>query len=155
LIRPILTYPDERLLAPTVPVQDVDDDVRQLIVDLGETMAAADGAGLAAPQVGVSVRVFVIAADVAGLVEETPQAFINPEITWLSQEAAVGKEGCLSFPHFYTAVPRYTSVHVRALGSDGQLFEAHAEGLYARAIQHEHDHLLGKLLIDRAIAENT
>jgi len=154
LIRSVVAYPDERLIAPTVPVQVIDDRIRQLVTDLADTLRYEDGAGIAAPQIGAPERIFLVAADVAGLVHQEPQVFINPELTWLSPEAEVGKEACLSFPSFFSAVPRHAAVHVRALDADGEPIEVHAEGFYARVIQHEHDHLIGKLLIDRAISEN-
>jgi len=140
----ILEYPDPRLRNTAKPVEVVDDAVRQLVADLLETMYAAKGVGLAATQVDVHRRVLVL--DVS---EERnqPLAFINPEL--LSAEGrGPGEEGCLSVPDIYDKVQRATKVRVRALGGDGVPFEIEAEGLLAVCIQHEMDHLEGKLFVD-------
>jgi peptide deformylase len=140
----ILEYPDPRLRKTAKPVQTVDDAVRQLAADLLETMYAAKGVGLAATQVDVHRRVLVL--DVS---EERnqPMVFINPEI--LSAEGrGPGEEGCLSVPDVYEKVQRATHIRARALGLDGLPFEMEAEGLLAICIQHEMDHLEGKLFVD-------
>jgi peptide deformylase len=140
----ILEYPDPRLRKMAKPVQTVDDAVRQLAADLLETMYAAKGVGLAATQVDVHRRVLVL--DVS---EERnqPMVFINPEI--LSAEGrGPGEEGCLSVPDVYEKVQRATHIRARALGLDGLPFEMEAEGLLAICIQHEMDHLEGKLFVD-------
>ncbi len=122
-------------------VSDVGDDVRQLVDDMFETMYAAKGIGLAAPQVGRSERVCIV--DVDG----HPLVLVNPEIT--SREGSErGEEGCLSIPEVYGEVERATRITVHALDRDGQAFEQEAAGLEARAIQHEIDHLHGRLFID-------
>jgi peptide deformylase len=146
-IRPILEYPDPKLREVARPVVEVNDAVRQLVDDMAETMYAAPGVGLAAPQIGESLRIFVI--DIAG--EDEPsdfRAFINPEIV-----EAVGtqswKEGCLSFPGAAESIKRAERVRVKALGSDGNPFELEANGLLSVAIQHENDHLNGVLMIDK------
>lgn len=146
-IRPILEYPDPRLRGLAQPVEQVDDSVRALVEDMAETMYAAPGVGLAAPQIGVALRVFVI--DIAD--ENEPSqfaAYINPEII-----ETIGtqswKEGCLSFPGVAENLKRAERVRVRALGIDGKPFELSAEGLLAVAIQHETDHLNGILMIDK------
>ena len=145
-IRTILHYPDPRLREKAKDIETVDDSVRALIDDMAETMYAAPGVGLAAPQVGESVRLFII--DVAD--EDEPsdlRVFINPEIVD-KQGKQSWREGCLSFPTLYEEVKRAEVVTVRALDADGKPFELTADGLLAVAIQHENDHLDGKLMID-------
>ena len=128
----------------------MDDELRQLVADMAETMAAADGAGLAAIQVGAPVRLFIIEGAVAGGPEGSPpKVFINPEILELSPESQTGDEGCLSFPQIFVPVKRGMKARVRAMGLDGETFEAEGEALLARALQHETDHLNGRLLIDQ------
>jgi peptide deformylase len=140
----ILEYPDPRLRKTAKPVGVVDDAVRQLVDDLLETMYAAKGIGLAATQVDVHRRVLVI-----DLSEERnqPLVLINPEIL-TAEGRAPGEEGCLSVPDIYDKVPRATQIRVRALGRDGQPFEMDADGMLAVCIQHEMDHLQGKLFVD-------
>jgi peptide deformylase len=146
-IREILKYPDPRLREVAKPVPAVTDEIRQLIEDMAETMYDAPGVGLAATQIGVALRVFVI--DIAG--EDEPsnlQVFINPEI--LSSEGTqVYNEGCLSFPGVSEDIKRAERVRVRALDANGQPFELEADGLLAVAVQHENDHLDGVLMIDK------
>jgi peptide deformylase len=140
----ILEYPDPRLRKTAAPVGIVDDAVRQLAADLLETMYAAKGVGLAATQIDVHRRVLVL--DVS---EERnqPMVFINPEL--LSAEGrGPGEEGCLSVPDIYDKVQRATHIRVRALGRDGNPFEIDADGLLAVCLQHEMDHLDGKLFVD-------
>jgi peptide deformylase len=140
----ILEYPDPRLRKTAAPVGIVDDAVRQLAADLLETMYAAKGVGLAATQIDVHRRVLVL--DVS---EERnqPMVFINPEL--LSAEGrGPGEEGCLSLPDIYDKVQRATHIRVRALGRDGNPFEIDADGLLAVCLQHEMDHLDGKLFVD-------
>jgi peptide deformylase len=140
----ILEYPDPRLRKTAKPVEAVDDGVRQLVDDLLETMYAAKGIGLAATQVDRHLRVLVL--DVS---EERnrPLAFINPELLWAVGRGP-GEEGCLSVPDIYDKVPRATQIRVRALGRDGLPFELEADGLLAVCIQHEMDHLEGRLFVD-------
>jgi peptide deformylase len=140
----ILEYPDPRLRKTAKPVEVVDDAVRQLVSDLLETMYAARGVGLAATQVDVHRRVLVL--DVS---EERnqPLVFINPQIL-VAEGRGPGEEGCLSVPDIYDKVQRATHIRVRALGPDGRPFEMDAEGLLAVCIQHEIDHLEGKLFVD-------
>lgn len=146
-IRNILVYPDPRLREVAQPVRQVDDEIRTLIDDMAETMYDAPGVGLAAPQVGVSLRIFVI--DVAGDDEPSDfRVYVNPEILALDG-TQTWNEGCLSFPGISEEVKRAAHVRVRALGLDGQLFEHDAEGLLAVAIQHENDHLNGVLMVDK------
>jgi peptide deformylase len=146
-VRPIVVWPDPRLREKTRPISDVTDEIRTLYRDLVDTMYAYDGVGIAAIQVGVPVRMFLIDAAVAGR-EGDPVAFINPEVVGVSAEKDKADEGCLSFPGVYVAIDRPLRARVRATGLDGKTFEAEGEGLFARAMLHEHDHLTGKLLVD-------
>jgi peptide deformylase len=149
-LRPILRFPDSRLRQRSDEVASVDDGVRQLVADMIETMTAADGAGLAAIQVGAPVRLFIVDGVVAGGEEGAPpKVFINPEIVEISSESQNGDEGCLSFPGIFVPVKRGMRARVRAMGLDGQTFEAEGAALFARALQHETDHLNGRLLIDQ------
>jgi peptide deformylase len=148
-LRPIVKYPDNFLRQPTSHVETVDDGVRKLVGDMVETMYAKNGAGLAAIQVGNDARIFIVEASVAGGDEnDHPIVFINPKIEWLSDDTEVSDEGCLSFPGVYVPIKRSLRARVRATGLDGHEFVAEGEGLYARAMQHENDHLQNKLLID-------
>jgi peptide deformylase len=146
MIRQILTYPDPRLREVAQPVQTVDADIRTLAQDMAETMYDAPGVGLAATQIGVALRVFVI--DIAG--EDEPsdlKVFVNPEILE-SSGTQTWEEGCLSFPGVSEEIKRAAKVRVKALDVNGTPFELEATGLMAVAIQHEHDHLNGELMID-------
>lgn len=147
MIRPILCYPDKRLRNPAQDVETFDGELHALIDDMAETMYAAPGVGLAAPQIGVSKRVFIV--DVATDDDEPSDlwVFINPEIVALEGDTTFN-EGCLSFPGIREDIDRAARVTVRALDKDGKSFELEAEGLLAIAIQHENDHLNGKLMID-------
>jgi peptide deformylase len=148
-LRPIIKYPDNFLRQPTQPVSAVDDEIKSLVADMVETMYAKNGAGLAAIQVGSDRRIFIVEASVAGGDEnDHPIVFINPVIEWLSDETENADEGCLSFPGVYVPIKRSLRARVRATGLDGKEFVAEGEGLYARAMQHENDHLINKLLID-------
>jgi peptide deformylase len=140
----ILEYPDPRLRKKAAPVDQVDDALRQFIDNLLETMYSANGVGLAATQVDVHKR--VIAIDVSET-RDRPLVLINPEI--LSQEGeGPGEEGCLSLPGIYDKLTRAAKIRVRALDRDGKPFEMEAEGLLGVCIQHEMDHLEGKLFVD-------
>jgi peptide deformylase len=145
--REILEYPDPRLREIAVPVKEVTSEVRAIVDDMAETMYAASGVGLAATQIGVNLRIFVI--DTAS--EDEPsdlKVFINPELVELDG-VQLYKEGCLSFPGVSEEIKRAERVKVRALGIDGKPFELDADGLLAVAIQHENDHLNGVLMIDK------
>jgi peptide deformylase len=144
-VLPILTYPDPRLHTVAKPVQAVDARIRALITDMLETMYDANGIGLAATQVDVHERLVVI--DVSEQ-RNQPIVLVNPEITWASDEMQVGDEGCLSVPGIYDGVERSRAVKVRALDGDGQSREISAEGVLAVCIQHEMDHLLGKVFVE-------
>lgn len=153
MLRQILTYPDPFLLRKAAPVARVDDRIRELVRDMFETMYAASGIGLAAPQVGVGKRVIVV--DVSPVEKEiAPLALVNPEI--VERKGLVeGTEGCLSIPGVEGIVPRAEYVLVRALDPQGQPIQIRAEGLLSRALQHEIDHLDGILFIDRIPAAAT
>jgi peptide deformylase len=142
---PILCYPDPRLHTVAKPVQAVDARVRQLVADMLETMYDANGIGLAATQVDAHERVVVI--DVS---EEhnKPMVLINPEITWYSEDKQINDEGCLSVPGIYDGVERSSAVRVTALDESGDSRTIEADGLLAVCIQHEMDHLLGKVFVE-------
>lgn len=140
----ILTFPDPRLRRRAAPVARVDDDIRRLVDDMLETMYAAPGIGLAAIQVDVPWRVIVI--DVSET-RDSPLCLINPVILWRDGEEEMD-EGCLSVPGFYETVRRAERVRVEALDREGARFELEADGLLAVCIQHEIDHLDGKLFVD-------
>jgi peptide deformylase len=142
---PILCYPDERLHTVAKPVQAVDTRIRQLVADMLETMYDANGIGLAATQVDAHERVIVI--DVSEQ-RNDPIILVNPEITWASDEKQVNDEGCLSVPGIYDGVERSTAIKVRALDVDGKERTLEAEGMLAVCIQHEMDHLLGKVFVE-------
>jgi peptide deformylase len=142
---PILRYPDPRLHTVAKPVAEVDARIRQLVDDMLETMYAAEGVGLAATQVDVHERVIVMDTSDG---HDQPRVLINPEILARSDDMMLGDEGCLSVPQIYDKVPRHARVTVRALGRDGQPYEFEAEGLTAVCVQHEMDHLLGKVFVE-------
>jgi peptide deformylase len=149
-VRSILRFPDPKLRQKSDEIGDIGDDLRQLVADMTETMMAANGAGLAAIQVGVPARLFIVDGHVTGAAEDSPpKVFINPEILAISDESQTGDEGCLSFPDVFVPVKRGMRARVRARDLDGNIFEDEGEGLYARALQHETDHLNGRLLIDQ------
>ncbi len=142
----ILEFPDPRLRTVAKPVTQVDERIRQLVDDMFETMYAAPGVGLAASQVNVHERVVVI--DVSED-QSQPMVFINPEVTVLDADTLRPyDEGCLSIPGFYETVERPEKVRVNALDRDGKPFELEPDGLLAVCIQHELDHLNGKLFVD-------
>ncbi|HLV47718.1 MAG TPA: peptide deformylase [Aliidiomarina sp.] len=143
-IMQVLRYPDDRLRTKAVPVVEVDDALRTIIDDMFETMYDSQGVGLAATQVDVHQRLFI--AD-CGNEEKEPLVFINPEI--IEQEGLFeNEEGCLSFPGVYASVERAGTVKVKALDRNGEPFELETDGLLAICIQHEIDHLNGKLFVD-------
>ena len=144
-VLPILVYPDPRLHTVARPVSSVDARVRQLVVDMRETMYDASGIGLAATQVDIHERVIVI--DVSED-RDKPITLINPEITWASDERVASEAGCLSVPGIYDGVERAASVKVRALDENGQVYALEAQGLLAVCIQHEMDHLQGKVFVE-------
>jgi peptide deformylase len=141
----ILRYPDPRLHTVAKPVAQVDDRIRQLVDDMLETMYAADGVGLAATQVDVHERVIVI--DTSDT-RNDPHVLINPELIAQSEEMSLADEGCLSVPAIYDKVPRHERVSVRALNRAGETYEFEAEGLLSICVQHEMDHLMGKVFVE-------
>ncbi len=147
-IRPILIHPDPRLKKPCAPVEAVTPEIRALADDMLDTMYDAPGVGLAAPQVGVSVRMFVMDCVKEDGAEPRPMVLINPEITWASDEVSTYEEGCLSIPEQYADVTRPERVRMRWTGLDGTAQEAEFDGLWATCAQHELDHLDGRLFID-------
>ena len=144
-ILPILCYPYPRIHKVAQPVAQVDERIQTLVKDMLETMYDAHGIGLAATQVDAHVRVVVI--DVSEERNE-PMTLINPEILWASEEKQLGEEGCLSVPGIYDGVERSSSVKVRALDENGKSREIEAEGMLAICIQHEMDHLMGKVFVE-------
>ena len=142
---PILCYPDPRLHTVAKPVQAVDARIRQLVADMLETMYDAHGIGLAATQVDAHERVIVI--DVSEE-RDKPLVLINPEIVWASPEKQINEEGCLSVPGIYDGVERSSSVRVSALDENGESRTVEAEGLLSVCIQHEMDHLMGKVFVE-------
>ncbi len=142
---PILCYPDPRLHTVAQPVQVVDARIKSLIEDMRETMYDANGIGLAATQVDVHERLIVI--DTSEQRNE-PLVLINPEITWASPEKQFSDEGCLSVPGIYDGVERSLAVKVSALDGEGRQRTIEAEGVLAVCIQHEMDHLLGKIFVE-------
>jgi len=147
----IIVAPDPRLKLKCAPVANVDTAVRKLMDDMLETMYAAPGIGLAAPQVGVTKRVIVVDAAAKG---EPPQPYrmANPEIVWASDEDNIYNEGCLSLPEHYADVVRPKAVRVRYLDHENEVRELAADGLLATCVQHEMDHLDGILFVDHISA---
>lgn len=141
----ILCYPDPRLHTVARPVAVVDGRIRKLVADMLETMYEANGIGLAATQVDVHERVIVI--DVSET-RDQPLVLVNPQILWASDEKQVADEGCLSVPGIYDGVERSSAVKVRALDAEGREREIDAQGLLAVCIQHEMDHLQGKVFVE-------
>ena len=146
-IRPVLTAPDPRLKLVSEPVAKVDGELRTLIDDMIETMYDADGIGLAAIQVGVPKRMLVMDIDQRDG-KKNPRVFINPVITWASDEMAVTEEGCLSIPEIWDEVERPARIKAEYLDRDGKKQELEADGLLAVCLQHEMDHLEGILFVD-------
>jgi peptide deformylase len=146
-LRDIIILPDKRLRSVSKAVAAIGDEVRALVVDMFETMYDAPGIGLAAIQVGVPSRVIVMDLSKREA-EAEPRVFINPEVTWSSEEKSLYEEGCLSIPDVHEDVERPARVKIRYLDLEGKPHEEDAEGLFATCIQHEVDHLNGVLFID-------
>ena len=138
-------YPSQVLAEPSKPVEKIDDDIRKLIDRMIDIMIEKKGVGLAAPQAGVSLRLFIISLDGT---RENVKVFINPTVT-PSGEILTNEEGCLSVPGIYTKIRRYKNAAVTATGLDGKEFTEEADGLYARALQHEYDHIEGTTIVNR------
>jgi len=141
----ILEYPDPRLRTVAEPVTTFDGALRQLVADMAETMYAAPGIGLAATQVDRHIRLIVI--DISESKDQL-HVFANPKIAWASSETAICEEGCLSVPGVYDEVTRPAQVRVQAQDADGKAFELECDGLLAVCVQHEMDHLTGKVFVD-------
>jgi peptide deformylase len=148
-VRPVVVWPDERLRQPSIAITAIDESVVALYQDLVDSMYAENGLGIASLQIGDPRKMFIVEPKLAGKTDaDKPVAFINPEVIWVSEEQQDSEEGCLSFPDIYIKVKRPMRARVRAMGLDGQLFELEGEGLLARCLLHENDHLTGKLLVD-------
>lgn len=148
-VRPVVVWPDDRLRQPSVEIGAIETSVLELYQDLVDSMYAENGLGIAALQLGDPRRMFIVEPKLAGKeATDPPLAFINPEVIWTSEEQQDSEEGCLSFPEIYVKVKRPMRARVRAKGLDGQMFEFEGEGLLARCLLHENDHLTGKLLVD-------
>lgn len=147
-IRPILIHPDPRLKTEAKPITAITDDVHELAADMLQTMYDAPGIGLAAPQVGVLSRMVVMDCVREKDAVPRPIVLINPEITWTSEDRSVYEEGCLSIPEQYADVERPAAVEVRWTALDGSHQAERFDGLWATCVQHEIDHLDGRLFID-------
>lgn len=147
-LRDILIHPDPHLKKVAAPVDEITPDIRRLADDMFQTMYDAPGIGLAAPQVGVLVRLLVMDCIKEEDVPPRPMTLINPEVTWSSEETNVYEEGCLSIPEQYGDVERPAEVRVEWTDLDGELREEQFDGIWATCVQHEIDHLNGKLFID-------
>ena len=148
MIRPILIHPDPRLKKLCDPVAAITPEIARLADDMLETMYAAPGVGLAAPQVGVTKRLLVMDCVKEAGAAPRPLVLVNPEVTWTSEDIAAYEEGCLSIPDIYYEVERPAEVRVRWTGLDGTVQEEQFAGLWATCVQHEIDHLDGRLFID-------
>ncbi len=138
-------YPSEILVGKARPVEKIDDDIRRLVGKMVDIMRENKGIGLAAPQAGVPMRLFIVSLDGS---KENVRAFVNPTVIPAGELAAV-EEGCLSVPGIYTKIRRYKECEVTATDLDGNEFTEQAEGLYARALQHEYDHIEGMTIVNR------
>ncbi|MGB3177597.1 MAG: peptide deformylase [Albidovulum sp.] len=147
-LRSILIHPDPRLKKRCTPVTDITDELHMAAADMLETMYDAPGVGLAGPQVGLMARILVMDCVKDPEAKPRPMVLMNPEITWASEDLNTYEEGCLSIPEQYADVTRPASVNVRWLGLDGKTHEDSFDGLWATCVQHEIDHLEGKLFID-------
>jgi peptide deformylase len=147
-LRDIIIHPDPRLKKAADPVEDVSDEIRRLADDMLETMYDAPGIGLAAPQVGVLKRILVMDCVKEEGAAPRPMVLLNPEVTWESEAVNTYEEGCLSIPDQYADVTRPSEVEVSWLGLDGAAHSEKFDGLWATCVQHEIDHLNGKLFID-------
>jgi len=142
----ITRYPQAVLGRPAETVKEIDDDIRRLVDKMTDIMLENRGIGLAAPQVGIGLRLFMIALDGK---RESRKVYINPKVTVTSDELEPYDEGCLSVPGVYTKIRRYKKCRVTATNLEGNSFTEEADGLYARALQHESDHLEGMTIVNR------
>jgi len=143
----IIKEPDPILRNKSQVIKEVTPEIKRLILDMAKTMKKADGIGLAAPQIGQNIRLITINT------ENGPLALINPKITWKSIRKDMEEEGCLSCPDQFGLIKRHKSINVRAMNKDGKEIKFKAQGLFARVIQHEIDHLDGILIIDKFVNE--
>lgn len=141
----ILNYPDQRLHTIAKPVASVDARIQQIVADMAETMYEASGIGLAATQVDIHERIIVIDTSEG---RDALMVFINPELIWASPEKKSWREGCLSVPDFFDEVERPERIKIKSLNQEGQFFELEADGLLAVCLQHEMDHLQGKVFVE-------
>ena len=141
----ILNYPDQRLHTLAKPVASVDARIQQIVADMAETMYEASGIGLAATQVDIHERIIVIDTSEE---RDALMVFINPELIWASPEKKSWREGCLSVPDFFDEVERPERIKIKSLNQEGQFFELEADGLLAVCLQHEMDHLQGKVFVE-------
>ncbi|NDC04873.1 MAG: peptide deformylase, partial [Burkholderiaceae bacterium] len=141
----ILNYPDQRLHTIAKPVASVDARIQQIVADMAETMYEASGIGLAATQVDIHERIIVIDTSEE---RDALMVFINPELIWASPEKKSWREGCLSVPDFFDEVERPERIKIKSLNQEGQFFELEADGLLAVCLQHEMDHLQGKVFVE-------
>jgi peptide deformylase len=141
----ILNYPDQRLHTIAKPVASVDARIQQIVADMAETMYEASGIGLAATQVDIHERIIVIDTSEE---RDALMVFINPELIWASPEKKSWREGCLSVPDFFDEVERPERIKIKSFNQEGQFFELEADGLLAVCLQHEMDHLQGKVFVE-------
>ena len=145
----ILTYPNDKLREKCLSVEKFDDELKSIIAEMYTIMLAHDGVGLAAPQVGISKRLFILENGIVGEAGKgKPLIFINPEEIVLSGPEEEGQEGCLSFPGIFTLLKRKNYVKIRAQDVNGEWFSLEGDGLFSRAVQHEYNHINGKLFVD-------
>jgi peptide deformylase len=142
----ITHYPADVLAGRAQPVEKIDDSIRRLIEKMTDIMLENKGVGLAAPQVGISLRLFIVSLDSS---REAVKVYINPTVTPTTREFDSSEEGCLSVPGVHTKIRRYKKCKVTATGLDGNEFTEEAEGLYARCLQHEYDHIEGMTIAER------
>ena len=148
----ITHYPAEVLAKPAKPVEKIDDEIRRLVEKMTEIMQEKKGVGFAAPQAGVPLRLFIISLDGS---KEKVRVYINPTVTPIAEKGSSSfqenEEGCLSVPGIYTKIRRYKKCTVTATDLSGNIFNEEADGLYARALQHEYDHIEGTTIVDRML----
>jgi len=147
-VRKIVEWPSLALRSDTHDLDPTSGETAKIYQDLVDTMESRKGIGIAAPQIGEPAKIFVISAFAAESDDLLPIPFINPEITWLGEDTMVEQEGCLSFPDIWLNVRRSLRCKIKASNLSGGIFEVEADGLYARALQHETDHLNAKLMVD-------
>jgi len=147
-ILPIVIYPDKRLNQTSVEVEEINEEIKELVVDMSYTMYYLEGVGLSAVQVGRREKIFIVDGERVGLETKDPIVFINPIIEVASEQTITVEEGCLSFPGMYMKIKRPKLVIIKAKNLNGEDFSVRAQGLYARVILHEYDHIIGKTIAD-------